>query len=87
MESLQEAAEQFNLDPKTARILTLQTALGAARLALESKKEVSELRQQVTSPGGTTEAALEVLKNNETIRTITNKKMNLYFSFFLIISH
>ncbi len=41
--------------------MTLETALGAARIALESEHDPETLRQQVSSPGGTTEEALNVL--------------------------
>jgi pyrroline-5-carboxylate reductase len=64
MEILQQAAEQLGLEKETARLLTLQTALGAARLAIESGKPLEELRRNVTSPGGTTEKALSVLQDN-----------------------
>ena len=40
----------------------MQTALGAAKLALESNEDAAELRRRVTSPGGTTERALAVLQ-------------------------
>jgi pyrroline-5-carboxylate reductase len=45
---------------ETARLLTLQTAFGAAKMALESDDPPATLRQRVTSPGGTTERALRV---------------------------
>lgn len=61
MEALEQAAIEEGLDKNTARLLTLETALGAARLAIESTKSPLELRSQVTSPGGTTEAAIQVL--------------------------
>ena len=61
MEALEHAALDEGLDGETARLLTLETALGAARLAIESTKSLSELREQVTSPGGTTEAGIQVL--------------------------
>ncbi len=64
MESLQNAAEQLGLPTETAKLLTLQTALGAARMAIESGKSLEELRKNVTSPGGTTEKALSVLQEN-----------------------
>ena len=63
MEAMQAAGERLGLPADCARLLTLQTAFGAAKLALESSDEVSVLRQRVTSPGGTTEQALEVLRN------------------------
>lgn len=59
MESMIAAGEKLGLAPQVARDLVLQTALGAARLARESEHSPAELRQQVTSPGGTTAAALE----------------------------
>ena len=62
MEALEQAAIEEGLDKNTARLLTLETALGAARLAIETTKSPSELRDQVTSPGGTTEAAIQVLE-------------------------
>lgn len=58
MEAMQDAAIAQGLDPETARLLCQQTALGAARLAQQSDVDVAELRRRVTSPGGTTEAAL-----------------------------
>ncbi|MCG6872357.1 MAG: pyrroline-5-carboxylate reductase [Gammaproteobacteria bacterium] len=62
MQAMQEAGEHAGLEPASARLLTLETALGAARLALESSDDPAELRRRVTSPGGTTEAALERLE-------------------------
>lgn len=62
IEAMQMAAEELGLSSEIARLLTLQTAYGAARLALESDLNVKELRQQVTSPGGTTERAIRVLE-------------------------
>lgn len=61
MELVEKQAVRLGLPPDSARILTLQTALGAARMALESEESVGDLRRRVTSPGGTTEAALEIL--------------------------
>lgn len=61
IEALEQAAIDGGLNEDTARLLTLETALGAARLALESNHSPSELRKQVTSPGGTTQAAIQVL--------------------------
>lgn len=61
MEELERVAIALGLDPESARLLTIQTALGASRMAMESDLPPGELRQRVTSPGGTTERALEVL--------------------------
>jgi len=61
MEVMEKAASQLGLPQEQARILTLQTAFGAAKMALESSHDAESLRKQVTSPGGTTEQALKVL--------------------------
>ena len=58
MEAMQAAAIRLGLPAEVAKSLCLQTAFGAATLALASDVEVAELRRRVTSPGGTTEAAL-----------------------------
>jgi pyrroline-5-carboxylate reductase len=62
IEAMQAAAVRLGLPVETARLLGLQTALGAARMALESRESAEELRRRVTSPGGTTEAAIAVLE-------------------------
>lgn len=62
MEALQNAAIQQGLPEKIAQLLTIQTALGAARMALETDFDLATLRKQVTSKGGTTEQAIEVLE-------------------------
>lgn len=64
MEALEEAAIELGLSKQKANLLTLQTALGSARMAINGEKSLAELRQQVTSPGGTTEQALKFLKNS-----------------------
>ena len=61
MEVMEKAATQLGLSQEHARILTLQTAFGAAKMALESNHDAQTLRKQVTSPSGTTEQALNVL--------------------------
>ena len=59
MEAMEKTAVALGLDAETARLLVQQTALGAAKIALESANSPEELRRQVTSPGGTTEQAIE----------------------------
>ena len=59
MEAMQAVGEQLGLAPEVAEQLTQQTALGAARMALEGDVDVAELRRRVTSPNGTTQAAIE----------------------------
>jgi pyrroline-5-carboxylate reductase len=58
IEAMTAAGEKLGLPRDTAAQLTLQTALGAARMATESAVDAAELRRRVTSPNGTTEAAI-----------------------------
>ncbi len=59
VESLVAAAVARGLPRETAEALARQTALGAARMLAESGEPAEELRRRVTSPGGTTQAAVE----------------------------
>jgi pyrroline-5-carboxylate reductase len=61
MEALEAAAQARGLPPEIAHRLTLETAYGAAQMARDSTDSLATLREQVTSKGGTTAAALEVL--------------------------
>jgi len=63
MEAMQDAAVKLGLDSQQAHLLTLQTAFGAAKMALESDQDTAELRHRVTSPGGTTESAISILQS------------------------
>lgn len=65
MESLIAAARSLDLPDGVAEKLVLQTALGAARMAGESDDDPATLRKKVTSPGGTTAAALAVLDEHD----------------------
>jgi len=58
MEAMSEAAAQLGMKPDTATLLTLQTMLGSVELAMKSEESLAALREQVTSPGGMTAAAL-----------------------------
>lgn len=60
MELMAATGEELGLSADTARQLVQQTALGAAKMALASDVDVAELRRRVTSPGGTTERALNL---------------------------
>jgi pyrroline-5-carboxylate reductase len=62
MEAMEQAGMALGLSADVARRLTLQTALGSAVLATQSGDAPATLRVQVTSPGGTTQAAREVLQ-------------------------
>lgn len=61
-EAMQAAGEAQGLAPEAARALVTQTVLGAARMLAESGEPAATLRQRVTSPGGTTQAALETFE-------------------------
>ncbi len=61
MEALEGAGAAAALAPADASDLARSTITGAAALLAQSKAEPADLRRQVTSPGGTTEAALNVL--------------------------
>ncbi|MBS97989.1 MAG: pyrroline-5-carboxylate reductase [Oceanospirillaceae bacterium] len=65
MEAMAKAGEQLGLAPDVALKLTLQTALGAARMATESDQAPSQLRANVTSPKGTTEQAILSFQRQE----------------------
>ena len=60
IEALQTAGQELGFSKETAYLLALQTAFGATKMALESDEDARMLRQRVTSPGGTTERAINV---------------------------
>ncbi len=62
MELLTKEGVRGGLPEEKAKLLAVQTALGAALLASQAKESPEELRKQVTSKGGTTEAALKILE-------------------------
>ena len=61
-EAMQAAGEAQGLSGEAARTLVQQTILGAARMLIENDEMPSELRRRVTSPGGTTQAAIETFE-------------------------
>lgn len=61
MQAMIEAGEAQGLTKAQASALTLQTALGAAKMASTSEHTPAQLRKNVTSPNGTTQAAIETL--------------------------
>jgi len=61
VEAMVAAGVQLGLTPEVATELTVQTVLGAATMLRETGEDPAELRRQVTSPNGTTAAALTVL--------------------------
>lgn len=64
IECLTKAGEAAGLPADTAKLLAIQTVYGAGCLAAQSDEEPGELRRQVTSPNGTTAAALAVFMDN-----------------------
>ncbi|HUX63273.1 pyrroline-5-carboxylate reductase [Sulfuricella sp.] len=71
IEALQEAAVGLGLTPDQARALSLETFLGATKLALQSSEDAATLRARVTSKGGTTESAILVMESAGIKRVIT----------------
>lgn len=72
IEALEDAGAALGLPRATARLLAVHTALGAGRLAAESVDPPAVLREQVTSRGGTTAAALAILEASD-IRGLLNR--------------
>ena len=70
MEAMEKVALEMGLDEHTARLLIQQTALGAAKIALESAESPAQLRERVTSPGGTTQKAIETFQDNGFIELV-----------------
>jgi len=62
MEIMQEVAVELGLEPAQAELLATRTAAGAGLLATQSEETAATLREQVTSPGGTTAAAIQALE-------------------------
>ncbi|MGM9987046.1 MAG: pyrroline-5-carboxylate reductase [Bacillaceae bacterium] len=63
VEAFEKAGYAVGLEPEVAKSLILQTIVGAAEMLKESPKHPSQLRKEVTSPNGTTEAGITVLEN------------------------
>lgn len=70
IECLTAAAAKAGLPADVARLLAMQTVNGAAALAAESREDPAVLRRQVTSPNGTTAAALEVLMGEDRLKNL-----------------
>ena len=70
MEHLQQAAEDLGLSPENAALLTKKTATGAALLAERSPESLRTLKDRVTSPNGTTYAALQSFEQSATDKTV-----------------
>jgi pyrroline-5-carboxylate reductase len=71
MEHMERAGKDGGLDTETTRHIMAQTILGAAKMILENDEAPSKLRENVTSPNGTTAAGLEALAKNGGGKAIT----------------
>lgn len=74
MEAMKQTAIELGFDAETAARLTVQTALGAARMAQEEKADIAELRRRVTSPKGTTEQAINTFQQGD-LQGLVEKSM------------
>lgn len=74
-EALAKAAIALGLDKDAAEMLARQTMIGAARLAQAQPQPLSILREQVTSPGGTTAAALAVMNSENAIDVLAHEML------------
>lgn len=70
IESMVDKGIALGLDNEQASALALQTMIGAAKMAMDSEDAPAELRRKVTSPNGTTQAAVESMQANEIGRQI-----------------
>ena len=70
IESMVDGAVALGLDKEQASALAMQTMLGAAKMAMNSDDAPAELRRKVTSPNGTTQAAVESMQATEIGRQI-----------------
>ncbi len=78
IESMVDGAVALGLDKEQASALALQTMLGAAKMALGSDDAPAELRRKVTSPNGTTQAAIESMQTNDIGRQIVEAMQACY---------
>ncbi|MEH7437316.1 pyrroline-5-carboxylate reductase [Neobacillus drentensis] len=65
IEAMEKSAVEVGLEKEMASQLIVQTLIGAAEMVKNSAKSSTQLRKDVTSPGGTTEAGIKVLEENE----------------------
>lgn len=70
LEALIDAGIESGLDPELARDLAVQTLLGAASMVQQTGSDPAELRRKVTSPNGTTEAAIKVFDEQQLKETV-----------------
>ena len=75
VEAMASAGETLGLPTKLSQKLALETISGSAALLKKSKSSATDLRKNVTSPGGTTSAALEVMMAEDGLAKIMRKAM------------
>ena len=78
IESMVDGAVALGLDKEQASALAMQTMLGAAKMAMGSEDSAAELRRKVTSPNGTTQAAIESMQANDISRQIVEAMQACY---------
>jgi pyrroline-5-carboxylate reductase len=78
IEAMQQAGIELGLNTAQTRQLSIETFLGAAKLAIQSKEDAAALRAQVTSPGGTTERAIASLENDDVKNAIVRAANKAY---------
>lgn len=74
IEAMTDSGVKLGLDLEASRALARQTVYGAACLVMESGEEASELRRKVTSPNGTTQAAIESFEQDD-FKNIVNRAL------------
>ncbi|NHM32082.1 pyrroline-5-carboxylate reductase [Neobacillus terrae] len=72
VEAMEESAREIGLEGQLAKELIVQTLLGAAEMLTKSEKPSRQLRHEVTSPGGTTEAGIKVLEKHNVHKALVN---------------
>ncbi|OBZ17522.1 pyrroline-5-carboxylate reductase [Bacillus sp. FJAT-26390] len=70
MESMIASAIELGISEASAKELVVQTVLGAAEMIRYTGEEPAELRRKVTSPNGTTHAAIELMRENQFLETV-----------------
>ncbi len=78
IEAMVDGAVALGLDKEQASALAMQTMLGAAKMAMDSEDAPAELRRKVTSPNGTTQAAIESMQANDISRQISEAMQACY---------
>ena len=78
IEALINAGEELGLSREATTQLVVQTAIGASAMAAQSESSPSELRENVTSPGGTTEAAIQRLREHQADKSIVEAVQSAY---------